>query len=308
MPTARFFDTITPYKDCGTGVATGVAWDGTTFNLSWPNDATHGRNVYGPGTWFPFAMTKEKFYELYLRVKEIELTTGQVGAEITCITDLGLPTNAELYVDDCTAVDVQNPDAVGDDEKDFVCLEAADRYAAAQGFGTDTDGFWPPSEAAVQIDYDAGFSWFTTIPTSIPTLTNNFNTVLISDEGNYYPNFTIYVQVVAIGTTDNGGNTTNHGWTMFYSSVKAVDNPTLYEQEPSITATFVCGGTTYNIPLWRRWYPGEEVDDPDDFITITHTATTLAFGVKSYWAYDPGDGGGAIWDSSTGAKLRDSPP
>ena len=42
-------------------------------------------------------------------------------------------------------------------------------------------------------------------------------------------------------------------------------------------------------------------------ITLTNDAGTVVMQPQEYWPYDPGDGAGPIYDSVTGAKLREFP-
>lgn len=233
----------------------------------------------GPKTDYPIGFTRDQWWEIYFRVKDWDITIDW-SASASCTAGSATASASANGPGNASSTSGLSS------ERNFTCQLNASFLVVPN----DDDYQETSNDDAFAI---AGvMSQFQN-----PTIGINIDACYRVDDL-YYPKF---YKTFGILSQCNGG--WEEGFPGYIEAIYS--EPDVESPNPLYTP--------YNIPISVNGVSGifegtkfsANTGDGAGSATASANLTSITLTPKSYWPYDPGDGGGPIWDASTGSQLRD---
>ncbi len=279
-------------------------------------------NLVGPGTSYPVGLTFEHFIKVWYRVKKwrviLRFSMQSSGHAVIPEHPSFDYSNSIERNNDPLESSIDHTIAVNS-EKDFVCknyfylfgtndlLEIdnnPNKYEYRQNPPGFTNGDYTINRVfAIELRGSVGVTLRISPISTFSTLVFN---------GLYHP----FLHIVFRFRSRSLISTSKTLW----DPVSSPKNYASYIEKNRILSNDTPDGPNYNVNVN---FDGDSFDLPCFFRDINYSGagTHGSYGIvdgevdldgvsieivpEEYWPYDPGDGGGPIWDASTGAQLRD---
>lgn len=241
----------------------------------------------GFGTDYPIGVDYETIFKWYWRVKEwsISLNSSTQSASASS----GSASASSSSVTPITGVlQATRPSGLTTVETQLVCGQ---NYFVLQSPVSNED--YDP-QSSDDDDYFYAAESFTSAFINDAILFDSFGDRIRTNSGLYYPLFLIDFSIEASGfwsRTPKNGDPGNSGY-----EVKGFN-----EGSGSGTIDLTVDGETTS---FRCVQSSDSQTDTGGTASSSLTGVTISLTPTAYWPYNPGSGGD-IWDSSTGAQLRD---
>lgn len=235
-------------------------------------------SMIGPNTYYPVGIDWATLFKWWYRAKvwEIKFTVTATASASNSDSSASVSGFSEITRDF-----ILNPTIT--DESYYTCKVPNSNTGSISAFDEDDDiGVDSTSNAFIEISALTNFNIFA-----------NSSEPVYYHDGQYYPNILSSLIIRATAGTFDGDGSASSVKTLFYNAVAV-------PPDISLTTPFTIDGITSEVESFMQQ---EDIDDGGTAITSISIGS-IVISIKEYWPYDPGDGGGPIWDSSTGDQLR----
>lgn len=233
----------------------------------------------GPGTLYPIGLPLAMLAKWVLQVKEWEVSVKIVGGAASAAG--GASQSASVSI----------PDPI---EHGVTPIAASEVHQAMGGKRRDGNGGDSDIDTASAA---GGFAQASFSVSSEFTLFGDFaDARIIYYDGLYWPQL-FYHLAVNISALSNSSSPSG-------SSSKEQDIAAGNDVVGTDDATLTIEGVSVPIQAAFGVVGGSDIGSGASTSLSTPTSIDIVISAKEYWPYDPGDGDGPIWDTSTGAKLR----